>query len=126
MFAAHRKQREELISRRGNDFADGFPEIAAALLELPDVVLDCELVMLTADGRPDFERLWRRSRLKRSIWIERSARTAPACLYAFDLLELEEKDVRTLSLDVRKAMLGEVIAKRVDALIREAVDPKIG
>ncbi len=36
MVAAHRGDRSELVSRRGNDFADRFPEVAAALLEKPD------------------------------------------------------------------------------------------
>jgi len=40
MLAAHRGGRAELVSRRGNDFADRFPEIAAQVHELPDVVLD--------------------------------------------------------------------------------------
>src|SRR5688572_14341530 len=83
VLAAHRKGRAELTSRRGNDFADRFPEIATALLQLPPVVLDSELVILKGDGRSDFERLWRRSRLKRATWIKHSARSAPACLFAF-------------------------------------------
>ena len=44
MLAANRKRRAGLVSRRGNDFADRFPEIASALLQLPPIVIDCELV----------------------------------------------------------------------------------
>jgi bifunctional non-homologous end joining protein LigD len=95
MLAANRKGRAELVSRRGNDFGDRFPEIATALLELPPIVIDCELVMPNPDGRPDFERLAKRSRLKRAMATVHAARTTPACLYAFDLLELKGKDIRT-------------------------------
>jgi len=62
MLSTHRGGKPELVSRRGNDFADRFPEIAAQLLKLPDVALDAELVILDADGKPNFERLMRRSR----------------------------------------------------------------
>jgi ATP-dependent DNA ligase len=64
MLAANRKGRAELVSRRGNEFGDRFLEIVSALRELPPIVIDCELALLNADGRPDFERLSRRSRLK--------------------------------------------------------------
>jgi hypothetical protein len=46
MLAANRKGRAELVSRRGNDFADRFTEIATALVELPLIVIDCEGLML--------------------------------------------------------------------------------
>jgi ATP-dependent DNA ligase len=51
--------------------------------------------MLDERGHPAFDRLIRRSRLKKRISIEHGARTDPAALFAFDLLELEGKDVRT-------------------------------
>jgi ATP-dependent DNA ligase len=78
-------------------------------------VLDGELVILDADGRPQFERLSRRSRLKRRISIEHGARTDPACFFAFDMLELEGEDLRPRSLFNRKALLKDTIAaaKRV-------------
>jgi bifunctional non-homologous end joining protein LigD len=94
----------------GNDFADRFPEIATALLELPPIVIDCELVMQNPDGRSDFERLAKRSRLKRAMSIEHAARTTPACLYAFDLLDLKGKDVRSRALTARKALLSSLTA----------------
>jgi bifunctional non-homologous end joining protein LigD len=110
MLAVNRRDRAELVTRRGNDFADHFPEIVAELLTLPEVVLDGELVLLDGEGRSDFERLARRSRLRRAISIEHGARTAPACLFAFDLLELGGKDYRGRPLIARKAALNKVLA----------------
>jgi bifunctional non-homologous end joining protein LigD len=110
MLAVNRPDRAELVSRRGNDFADRFPEIVDELIKLPDVILDCELVMVDAEGRSDFERLARRSRLRRAISIQHGARTAPACLFAFDLLELDGKDLRERPLTARKAALKKVVS----------------
>jgi bifunctional non-homologous end joining protein LigD len=99
-----------LLSRKGTNFTAQFPELATELADLPDIVLDCELVMLDPDGVPQFEPLVRRSRLKRDISIEHAARTRPAVLYAFDLLELKGKDMRELPLIKRKKSLQKAIA----------------
>jgi hypothetical protein len=110
ILASCRGKQVALRSRRGTGFTAQFPEIAAELAALPDVVLDCELVMLDTEGVPRFERLVRRSRLKRRISIEHAARTAPAVLYAFDLLELRRRDLRERSLMQRKTALTETVA----------------
>src|SRR4051812_35138603 len=50
------RSRVQLLSRSGRSMADPFPEILAALEQLPDgMVLDGELVVPTADGRSDFD-----------------------------------------------------------------------
>lgn len=95
-------------SRRGNDMISAFPEIAACLRELPDLVIDGELVVLDAEGRPQFERLRRRLALKR-FSIDHAARTEPAAIFAFDLLALRGKDLRSLPLLKRKAQLEKLL-----------------
>ena len=47
--------RTSLLSRKGNDLIGAFPEISIAMNALPDVVLDGELVVLDAEGRPQFD-----------------------------------------------------------------------
>ena len=111
MLATHLGKHAELVSRRGTDFSDRFPEVIAELLALPDVVLDAELVMLDENGHPVFERLIRRSRLKKRISIEHGSRTDPAVLFAFDVLELKGKDVRTWPLLDRKALLKRTLTR---------------
>ncbi len=115
MLAAHRDGAVELVSRRGTDFADRFPEVTAELLDLPELVLDGELVVMDSKGHPQFDRLSRRSRLKRPIEIERGARTDPACFFAFDVLEIAGEDLRSRPLTERKAILYDAItsAKRI-------------
>lgn len=73
-----------------------FPELVTAVKELPDLVLDGELVMLDVAGKPAFDRLVRRSRLRKPISVDHAAKTTPAAIAAFDLLELEGRDVRSL------------------------------
>jgi ATP-dependent DNA ligase len=80
-------------------------------LKLPELAIDTELVMLDERGHPTFERLIWRSRLKKRISIEHGARSEPAALFAFDLLELKGKDVRTWPLLDRKALLEKTLKR---------------
>ena len=48
------KQKARLLTRNGIDLAGYFPEIVADLAELPDAMIDGELVMLDEKGMPQF------------------------------------------------------------------------
>ena len=110
MLATHYGGQAHLTSRRGTDYSDRFPELIAELLKLSELAIDTELVMLDEDGGPSFERLIRRSRMKRRLSIEHAARTEPAVLCAFDILELKGKDIRTWPLVDRKELLQRKLA----------------
>jgi bifunctional non-homologous end joining protein LigD len=111
MLASHDGGDASLLSRNATDYTSRFPEIVAELGTLADIVLDAELVILDAKGFPRFGRLTNRSRLKRPIAIEHAAQTAPAALFAFDVLELRGRDLRGLPLTERKAILHEELAR---------------
>jgi len=98
-----------LVSRRGNDLADCFPEIVACLRDLPNMVLDAELVVLDSQGKPDFERLRRRALIKKAINVQHAARAEPAALFAFDVLAWRGKDVRNLPLLKRKEIVEKAL-----------------
>jgi bifunctional non-homologous end joining protein LigD len=90
----------ELTSRNGNTFL-GFAELAAWIAEhlrVESAVLDGEIACLDESGRPTFRDLIFRKR--RCIFI------------AFDLLYLNGKDLRTLPLIERKAMLKKLIRRK--------------
>jgi len=79
-----------LRSRPGRDCTDAFPELAplSAGLRRRRLLLDGELVCLTAEGDPDFARL--RARLRSSgSEAAIAARRSPATFIAFDLLHLD-------------------------------------
>ncbi|MGQ0702027.1 MAG: DNA ligase D [Gemmatimonadales bacterium] len=96
-----------LTSRNGNDLTAGFPEVVRAVraLPVPRVVLDAELVVPDAAGRPSFQTLQKRAQLSRVRDVQRAAAEAPAVLYSFDLLGFEDRDLRGLPLRERKRIL---------------------
>jgi bifunctional non-homologous end joining protein LigD len=102
-----------LLTRNGNDYTAVFPEIARAVAALPieRCILDGEVVVSDAEGRPSFPRLQQRGRLSAPIEIGRAAVELPATYYAFDLLSFEDFDVRSLPLTERKAFLIDLLPK---------------
>ena len=90
-----------LLTRRGNDWTDRFPLIAAAAgaLKVRSCLLDGEAVACGGDGMPSFDRL----RYRRA--------DGAVFLFAFDLLELDGRDLRREPLEVRKATLASVLRK---------------
>jgi bifunctional non-homologous end joining protein LigD len=105
--ATHDGGAPALKSRNGNDLTPSFPDVARAVraLPVPRAVIDGELVILDAEGRPSFQSLQKRARLSRAIDIRHAAAESPAVFYAFDLLGFEERDLRGLPLVERKRIL---------------------
>ena len=93
--------RVRLYSRSGNDLTDRFPLIVEALagLRSRSVILDGEAVACDDNGTSNFDRL-RCRRHDGSVF-----------LYAFDLIELNDDDLRRDPLEVRKATLASVLVR---------------
>jgi bifunctional non-homologous end joining protein LigD len=100
-----------LITRNGNDATSWFPELARAFKALPvdDFVVDGEVVMHDEAGRPSFQRLQRRARVRRPMDVKRASLRQPATFYAFDLLGVAGHDLRTLPLRSRKELLRDLL-----------------
>lgn len=105
------KSRSHLISRNGLDLAGSFPEIAGAVGELPwaHFVLDGEVVAFDHKGRPSFQRLQQRGKVTNAPDVRRVAGEFPTIFFAFDLLALEDFDLRPLPLIRRKDFLRRVV-----------------
>jgi ATP-dependent DNA ligase len=90
-----------LYTRRGNDWSDRYPAVAAALraLKVGSCLIDGELVVSDDAGVSSFERL----RLRRHDHV--------AFLYAFDLLAADGEDLRREPLEIRKATLASLLRK---------------
>jgi bifunctional non-homologous end joining protein LigD len=89
-----------LLSRHGRDLTSRLPMIACALAEFnaKSVILDGELVALSDDGLPDFRALHRR------------LADASLLVWVFDVLDLNGRDVRPLSLAERRHLLAQQLA----------------
>jgi bifunctional non-homologous end joining protein LigD len=112
LLAGREQGRVQLLYRRGSDATELFPDVARALKVLPyDAVLDGEVAVLDAEGRPSFQRLQRRTQLTRARDIERATVELPATLFVFDLLAFEGFDLRALPLVERKRMLQQILPR---------------
>lgn len=100
-----------LYLRSGREATPIFPDVAAAVAALPwpEVVVDGEVAVLDAEGRPSFKRLQQRAQLTRAADAARAAKAAPARLFAFDFLAACGYDLRPLPLATRKELLRELL-----------------
>jgi bifunctional non-homologous end joining protein LigD len=98
-----------LLTRRGNDWTDRFPDIAEAAASLPcrAALLDGEAVVFDDSGGTRFQRL--------QATIGR--RNADILLVTFDLLHLDGWDVSGAPLVARKGILSELLAGAPRALL---------
>jgi bifunctional non-homologous end joining protein LigD len=103
-----------LISRAGNNLNSRYPGLVKELRQLPEkqALLDGEIVALDAQGRPSFQVLQS---------YHANPRKPPLLYYAFDILNLEGKDLRSLPLWRRKEILQE-IARGFGPGVRLAAD----
>ena len=88
-----------LITRAGNDFSSRFPFIAMAVAKLPvrSCLIDGETIVCDENGLAVFD------------LIRRHGALASAVLCAFDLLELNGKDLRHDPIEERKRLLMKLL-----------------
>jgi bifunctional non-homologous end joining protein LigD len=89
----------QLITRAGNDFSQRFPFIALAVGKLPvrSCLIDGEGIVCDGNGLAVFE------------MIRRHGALASAVHCAFDLLELDGRDLRREPIEKRKALLAKLL-----------------
>ncbi|CAG9620525.1 Bifunctional non-homologous end joining protein LigD [Sutcliffiella rhizosphaerae] len=110
----------EMQSRNGKPLHSSFPEVFDFLHYLKNVhsiknklplTLDGELAVLTSPYKADFASIQKRGRIKENEKIHTLAKTAPATLLAFDLLELKGRNVTHLPLVERKQILQQLFSQ---------------
>jgi bifunctional non-homologous end joining protein LigD len=89
-----------LLTRNSYDFAERFPLAAAAIAALPahSFVIDGEMIVTDDTGLAVFDLIRRTNR-----------RSRDAVLVAFDLVELEGKDLRPSPIEDRKRTLARLV-----------------
>jgi DNA ligase D-like protein (predicted ligase) len=97
----------QLRSRNDKDLGDRFPGIVAGLAALPnETVIDGEVVALDDSGKPSFNTL------------QNYAAGHPIFYYAFDLLILKGRDLRSKPLRERRELLRSEVLSKLDEPIR--------
>jgi bifunctional non-homologous end joining protein LigD len=89
----------QLITRNGNDFTHRFPSIEMAVKSLPvrSCLIDGEAIVCDKTGLAVFE-------------LIRGHRTVASAVHcAFDLLELDSRDLRREPIEERKALLADLL-----------------
>lgn len=90
-----------LDSRSGLDYSSKYPPIMQALRSLQhNVVLDGEAVVLNDEGKPDFDALQLFNGGRYGVYY-----------YVFDIIWLDGKNLKSLPLEERKAILRKVVGK---------------
>ena len=93
-----------VLSRNEKDLGVKFPEVrdSIATLDLQDVIIDGEIVALDEKGRSSFQLLQ---------GFDMGQEKPPIVYYAFDLLQLNGKNLQNLPIEERKAKLEELLKK---------------
>jgi len=98
-----------ILSRNKKDLGKKFPTIADSIAKLGvhDAIIDGEIVALDEQGRSSFQLLQ---------GFDMGTERPPIVFYAFDLLQLNGKDLKALPIEERKAKLAELLINPSGAL----------
>jgi bifunctional non-homologous end joining protein LigD len=109
-----RDRRVRLFTRTGVDWSDRYPWIVedAARLPVRRAIMDAECCCAGEDGVTDFDALHSR------------VNDHNAFAYAFDLLSVEDKDIRLLPLVERRKQLAKILRKAKPGIrLSEHIEP---
>ncbi len=112
--------RVKLLSRKGRDDTGAYFEVARELakIKVQTAILDGEVVVMDAAGRPNFGLLQHRINLTKPADIERAAKTYPAQLMLFDIVELNGQSLIKKRYEERRAILEDVARPEPESLIQ--------
>ncbi|GIP37652.1 ATP-dependent DNA ligase [Paenibacillus sp. J31TS4] len=107
-----------LFSKAMQPKTDTYPELAAALSRCRgSFVLDGEAVLLDPEtGRPSFQRMQQRDKLKQRSAIARAAERSPVQYVLFDVLEWESRSLWTTGYEERDALLRGLFPEREESI----------
>lgn len=99
-----------LRSRRGQDYSAAFPQITSELIaQNAQMIVDGELLVFDSDGKPSFNALQNRAKLKSTQEIARAEQISPSVLICFDLLHFEGFNLRSLPYQDRSRYLRQCL-----------------
>lgn len=117
-----------LQSRNGIDVTTTYPELdeLADALDGRQAVLDGEVVALNRRGVPDFGVLQGRMGLSKPSDVDKVLSSIPVKFMAFDLLELDGRNLTKLPYDERRALLLDHLRERGPVQVPPAFDGGLG
>jgi ATP-dependent DNA ligase len=98
-----------LLSRRGLDRSERYPELAGLAYGPAGTVLDGEIVVLQ-NGQPDFRRLQAREQTRTPLRIRLASQTCPVTYVVFDLLYEAYRPLLAEPLTQRRQRLERLVA----------------
>jgi len=103
--------RVRFVSRNQNDLSAQYPELATLpkFVKARRAILDGEIVALDDQGRPSFSLMQQRTGFRPGKSRLPGRQGVPVIYYAFDLLYVDEFDLRRVPLEQRKQLLEERI-----------------
>ncbi|MBP1934896.1 RNA ligase family protein [Ammoniphilus resinae] len=98
----------KLFTRHQNECTRQYPELQTIKLSAANVVLDGEMVVIDAQGKPCFESVMERFQASKETSIRRLSCNLPAAFIAFDILYLNGNGVTHLPLNERLQLLSDI------------------
>ncbi|HEX4352911.1 MAG TPA: DNA polymerase ligase N-terminal domain-containing protein, partial [Polyangiales bacterium] len=124
ILAERRGEHVQLRYRTQRNATATYPEIVRALRSLSNerVILDGEIVAFDERGAPSFARLAERIHKIDARSTELGTRTTPVVFLVFDLLALDDVDLRLRPLHERKALLEKLLLGKGFVRVLDHVD----
>jgi bifunctional non-homologous end joining protein LigD len=97
-----------MLTRNGNDATVAWPDLHVPPLGDRDLLVDGEVIGINEHGLPDFRVIQERMHVRKASTAARLAERVPATYMVFDLLRLDGRDLTTLPLHERRALLEEL------------------
>jgi len=111
-FCIKEKTELKIISRRGNDITEDFPEFKFLKnMKVKQCKLDGEIVIFDEKGNPSFELMQNRSQYKHN-----------AVYIVFDILEKDGKNLKDLPIEDRKNVLAKIVIENANLQIMPSTD----
>ncbi len=114
----------KIYSRSQRELTERFPEMHdfKEALSCHNAILDCEIVCLDDEGKPDFKNVISRMHTSGETKILRASKSKPVVAYVFDCLYLDGVYLHREPLWKRQRLLNLVLAKQGVFRVSEAID----
>ncbi len=94
-----------LSTRNGNDATIAWPDVRTTPMPGRDLLVDGEIIGINDAGVPDFAVIQERMHVRSAVTAARLADAVPATFMVFDVMRLDGRDLISLPLSERRAIL---------------------